>query len=217
MKLDKENMLLYVVTDRTWLGDKSLVWQVEEALRGGATFLQLREKDLPLDEFIQLAKDIKVIAHRYQVPFIINDNVEVAVQADADGVHLGQKDGRIEEAREKLGFNKIIGLSAHNVEEALSAQQKGADYIGVGAVFQTATKKDASPLSFATLQEVCLTVEIPVVAIGGITKNNILQLSGSGVDGVAVISAVFAEPDICEATKELLKFSRKMVGKDKYV
>lgn len=216
MKLSKKDMLLYVVTDRTWLGKKSLVWQVEEALRGGATFIQLREKNLPLDEYIQLAKEVKVIAHKYKVPFIINDNVEVAVQANADGVHLGQKDGRIEEAREKLGINKIIGLSAHNVEEALSAQQKGANYIGVGAVFQTATKLDANPLSFATLKEICETVHIPVVAIGGITKNNILQLSGSGVDGVAVISAVFAEPEIYDATKELLKLSQSMVSSSEY-
>lgn len=213
MKISKKDMLLYVVTDRSWLGNKSLTEQVENALEGGATLIQLREKEITFEEFVSIAKEIKAITDRYQVPFIINDNLEVALAVNADGVHIGQGDEDIKIAREKLGQSKIIGLSAHNVEEALKAVKQGADYIGVGAVFGSSTKLDANTITYETVQNICKAVEIPVVAIGGITKDNIHKLTGTGVDGVAVISAVFAQPDIKRATMELLTLSKQMVGK----
>jgi thiamine-phosphate pyrophosphorylase len=210
-KIKKEDMLLYVVTDRTWLGENSLIKQVEESVKAGATFIQLREKNLSYMEFVKTAKEIKTVTDRYKVPFVINDNVNVALEADADGVHIGQGDEDIKTVREKLGKYKIIGLSAHNAEEAKKAQEMGADYIGVGAVFNTATKSDVNQVSFETLKEICQSVHIPVVAIGGISKSNIHKLSGSGADGVAVVSAIFAQPDIGKATTELLKLSKLMV------
>lgn len=212
MKLDKKSMLLYAITDRTWLGDNSLANQVLEALKSGATFIQLREKNLGYDEFVTVAKEIKKITDKYNVPFVINDNVDVAVKVNADGVHIGQSDEDVINARKKLGENKIIGLSAQTVEQAIKAEKKGADYIGVGAVFNTSTKLDASSVSFETLKQICKSVTIPVVAIGGISKDNILKLSGSGVDGVAVISAIFAQDDISKATSELKKLSTEMVN-----
>lgn len=211
MKVNKKDMLLYVVTDRTWLGDSTLEDQVEESIKAGATFIQLREKNLSIPDFVKSAKEIKAVTDRYGIPFIINDSVEVALMADADGVHIGQGDEDIKTVREKLGSHKIIGLSAHNTEEARRAEEMGADYIGAGSVFTTSTKSDATPVSFNTLKSICRSVRIPVVAIGGISKNNILKLSGSGVDGVAVISAVFAQPDIGKATRELLQLSGQMV------
>ncbi|MDF2543514.1 MAG: thiamine-phosphate diphosphorylase [Herbinix sp.] len=211
MKIKKEDMLLYIVTDRTWLGDHTLADQVEKTLQSGATFLQLREKDLSYDEFVELAYQIKTIANRYHVPFVINDNIDVAQAVGADGVHIGQTDEDILKVRDQLGPEKIIGLSAHTTEEAILAEQLGADYIGVGAIFPTNTKLDANAVSYSTLQDICKSVTIPVVAIGGISKENISKLSGSGVDGVAVISAVFAQPDISYATKDLLERSRQMV------
>ncbi len=211
MRIEKKDMLLYAVTDRTWLGGRSLAKQVEECIKAGATFIQLREKNLPFTGFVKAAKEIKAVTDRYGVPFVINDDVEVALEADADGVHIGQGDEDIITVREKLGSHKIIGLSAHNVEEAKKAQAMGADYIGVGAVFGTATKTDATPVPFDTLRSICKAVRIPVVAIGGISKENIHKLAGSGIDGVAVISAIFAQPDIGRATSELLRLSRQVV------
>lgn len=204
-------MVLYIVTDRTWLGNGSLKDQVEQALKQGATFVQLREKELQFDAFVEIATQIKTVTDRYKVPFVINDCVEVALAVDSDGVHIGQSDEGIIEVRKKLGKDKIIGVSAHNVTQAREAQQKGADYIGVGAVFNTTTKHDANTVTFETLKAICQAVTIPVVAIGGINKDNILKLSGSGVDGVAVVSAVFAQPDIGKATEELSKLSKQMV------
>jgi thiamine-phosphate pyrophosphorylase len=213
LKLDKASMLLYVVTDRTWLGESNLKDQVEQAIKAGATFVQLREKDLEFDEFVKIAAEIKEVTDQYKVPFVINDNVDVAVAVNADGVHIGQSDEAIISARQKLGDDKIVGLSAHTVAEAIKAQQSGADYIGVGAVFNTTTKLDANTVTFETLKEICQAVNIPVVAIGGISKHNILELSGTGVDGVAVISAIFAQEDISKATSELLLLSKQMVEK----
>jgi thiamine-phosphate pyrophosphorylase len=204
MKLNKENLLLYAVTDRSWLGDHTLSWQVEQAILGGATFIQLREKDMPFDEFVKEATEIKKITDQYKVPFFINDNVEVALAVDADGVHIGQSDDAIELARRKLGQDKIIGLSAHTIREAIQAQKNGADYIGTGAVFNTSTKLDANTVSFETLQDICRAVSIPVVAIGGISKENMAFLASSGIDGIAVVSAIFAQEDIKQATRELL-------------
>ncbi len=212
MRVNKQDMRLYVITDRTWLKGRSLADLVEESIQAGATFIQLREKNLSFSEFVKTAVEIKAVTDRYRIPFIINDDVEVALKADADGVHIGQGDEGILAVREKLGSHKIIGLSAHTVEEAIKAEEMGADYIGVGTVFNTSTKSDATPVSFNTLKSICSRVHIPVVAIGGINKNNILKLSGSGADGVAVISAIFAQPDISMAAKELLRLSTQMAA-----
>jgi thiamine-phosphate diphosphorylase len=210
MNICKEDMKLYLVTDRTWLKGRQLTDQVEESLRAGVTLVQLREKDMPFHEFLKEAQRIKSLTRQYQVPFIINDNVEIAIASEADGVHLGQEDGDILQARERLGVHKIIGISVHNVEEALTAQKNGADYIGVGAVFPTNTKKDVNSLSLEMLKAICDAVTIPVVAIGGITKDNIMSLKGSGVDGVAVISAILAKEDIAVAAKEMFELSGLM-------
>ena len=212
MKVDKSTMLLYVVTDRTWLGDNSLAMQVEEAIKGGATFIQLREKELSFHDFVKVATEIKIITDQYKIPFVINDNVEVAIAVNADGVHIGQMDEDIKIARDKLGLSKIIGVSANSVDEAIRALENGADYIGVGAVFHTTTKMDANTVTFKTLKEICKAVDIPVIAIGGISKDNIRELTGSGIDGVAVISAVFAQPDIAKSTCELLQLAKQMGG-----
>jgi thiamine-phosphate pyrophosphorylase len=212
LSLDKSTMLLYAVTDRAWLNGSNLAEKVEQAIRGGATFVQLREKDISDEEFLTIAREVKVVTDRYMVPYVINDNVNVAIKVNADGVHLGQGDEQIRTARVRLGPNKIIGISAHTVEEALLAQENGADYIGVGAIFNTTTKPDANTVSMETLKKICSAVAIPVVAIGGITKHNILELSGTGVDGVAVVSALFAQQDVENAARELLALSRRMAG-----
>lgn len=213
MKVSNEDMRLYVVTDRTWLGENSLADQVEKTIKSGATFVQLREKNLEFDEFVKSAREIKAVTDKYKIPFVINDNVEVALSVDADGVHVGQSDLAVKNVRDKIGEHKILGVSAHTVEQAVKAQESGADYIGVGAVFSTTTKGDADNVTFDTLKKICSAVSIPVVAIGGISNKNIMELSGSGVDGVAVISAIFAKPDIERATRELLEFSNDMVTK----
>lgn len=211
MNTDKNTMLLYVVTDRSWLGSHTLAQQVEAILQSGATLLQLREKELGYEEFLDEAKCIKQITDRYRVPLIINDNIEVALACGADGVHVGQSDRKASDVRARIGRDKILGVSAQTVEQALLAEKQGADYLGVGAVFSTSTKKDADDVSFETLRAICKAVRIPVVAIGGISEKNILQLKGSGVDGVAVISAVFARPDVAAATRNLLALSKEMV------
>lgn len=207
----KEDLLLYAITDRTWQGSSKLSEQIEAVLKGGATLLQLREKELSYEQFITEAKEVRKITLRYQIPLIINDRIDVAAAVDADGVHLGQDDDTLMTAREILGSDKIIGISAHTVEEAISAQRYGADYIGAGAVFGTATKKDANPLKLDILSQICDAVTIPVVAIGGITRDNIMSLAGSGVDGVAVISSLFAAEDITTATSEMLALAKKMI------
>ncbi|MBU5458839.1 thiamine phosphate synthase [Anaerostipes sp. MSJ-23] len=196
-------MTVYAVTDRAWTGEKSLMEQVKEALEGGITFLQLREKKLSKEAFLQEAKEMKQLAEKYKVPFVINDNIEIAQKSGADGVHVGQDDMPVEEVRKILGEDKIIGVSAHNVEEALKAQKGGADYLGVGAVCQTATKSDASVVSMEEMKKICESVSIPVVAIGGIHKDNLSMLENTGVDGIAVVSAIFAAKDIKEAAREL--------------
>lgn len=203
MKCGKKELQLYAITDRHWLNGRSLYEVVKESLDGGVTFLQLREKQLDEDHFLEEAKKLQGLCSEYNVPFIINDNVEIALAINADGVHIGQSDMEMKEAREKLGSDKIIGVSAHTKEEALLAQAQGADYLGVGAVFPTSSKDDAESVSYETLKEICEVVSIPVVAIGGITKDNLHQLSGSGISGVSVISAIYAQPDIKEAAREL--------------
>ena len=211
MKCDKKDLLLYAVTDRHWLNGRTLYSQVEEALKGGATFIQLREKELDEEHFLEEAKEIKELCRRYQVPFVINDNVEIALAVDADGVHVGQSDMEAGDVRAKLGPDKMIGVSAQTVEQAVMAEQNGADYLGVGAVFPTGWKADALEVSHDTLIAICKAVKIPVIAIGGISKENILELSGSGVCGIAVISAIFAKDDIEEAARELRGLTEKMV------
>ncbi len=204
-------MLLYAVTDRAWLGENDLAAQVEDALRAGVTFVQLREKHLYYDAFLAQARRIKQVTDRYGVPFVINDNIEVALASGADGVHVGQRDMQASDVRALLGPDKILGVSACTVEQALAAQRAGADYLGVGAVFPTSTKEDAAEVPFGTLRAICDAVSIPVVAIGGISEQNLLQLKGSGIDGVAVVSAIFAQPDIYAASERLLRLAREMV------
>lgn len=211
MKCDKKDLLLYAVTDRSWLNGETLYSQVEKSLKGGATFMQLREKDLDEENFLKEAVEIKELCKKYNVPFIINDNVDIALSMGADGVHVGQSDMEALDVRKKLGPDKIIGVSAQTVEQALMAEKHGADYLGVGAVFHTGTKPDAGDVSFETLKAICEAVSIPVVAIGGITKDNVMELKGSGITGVAVVSAIFAQKNIEAATKELLEKTKEMV------
>ena len=212
MRLDKKHMLLYAVTDRAWVGTKSLYEQVKEALENGVTCVQLREKELDESDFLKEAKQISTLCKEYKVPFIVNDNVNIAIACKADGIHIGQEDMKLTNVRKLVGEDMIIGVSAHTVEEAIKAQEDGADYIGIGAVFATSTKTDVDVLSFETLRSICEAVNIPTVAIGGIKKDNICKLKGSGIDGVAVVSAIFAAKDIATATKELLLEVKKAVG-----
>ncbi len=212
MKIDNNDFLVYAVTDRHWLGEETLAMQVEKALKGGATFIQLREKTLDEEAFMAEAIEIQALCRKYGVPFVINDNVAIAKAMDADGVHVGQKDMEAGDVRAILGPDKIIGVSTANVAEAIKAQECGADYIGCGAVFSTNTKADTRDVDYDTLKAVCDAVDIPVVAIGGITRDNIVQLAGTGIDGVAVISAIFGQEDIEEATRDLKKQTKQIVG-----
>ena len=199
----KEDLLLYAVTDRSWLDGETLYAQVEKALKGGVTFVQLREKALDEQAFLEEAKGIQKLCAQYHVPFVINDNVEIAAQIGADGVHVGQSDMEAGDVREKLGPDRIIGVSAQTVEQAVRAQERGADYLGVGAVFPTGSKADAVEVSHETVRAITEAVDIPVIAIGGITKDNVSELSGTGICGIAVISAIFAQTDIEGAARVL--------------
>lgn len=213
MKVDRDELLLYAVTDRAWLGGRTLEDQVEDALRGGATFVQLREKDLSPAAFAEQAARIKAVTDRWGVPFVINDSVEVALACGADGVHVGQSDRAAADARAMLGEGKILGVSVQTVEQALRAQRDGADYLGVGAVFPTGSKADADAVSYQALRDICAAVSIPVVAIGGIHEGNILRLAGSGIAGVAVISALFSRPDIADAAQALRALSGEIAAR----
>lgn len=204
-KFNKEMLLLYAVTDRGWTKDKTLYEQVESALKGGVTLVQLREKDLDEDKFIEEAIELKELCHKYNVPLIINDNVEVALKAGADGVHVGIEDTPVSEIRRMVDESFIIGATAKTVEQALNAEKQGADYLGVGAIFPSPTKTNAIRITKEQLNEICNSVNIPAVAIGGISKDNIAYLQGSSANGVALVSAIFAEKNIEEATKELKK------------
>ena len=207
----RKDLLLYAVTDRSWLGNETLYEQVEKALKGGVTLVQLREKELSEADFEQEAKELLELCHKYNVNLIINDNVELAAKVGADGVHIGQSDMGVEKARAILGKEKIIGVTAKTVEQAKEAFAEGADYLGVGAVFSTSTKKDAADASKETLKAICEAVNIPVIAIGGIGADNILSLQGSGICGIAVVSAIFAAKDIEAATKVLKDRTEKML------
>ncbi len=213
MKLDKKDLLLYAVTDRHWLGDRTLSEVVKESLDGGATWIQLREKHLDREHFLKEAVELKQLCARYHVPFVINDNVEIALETDADGVHVGQSDMEAGDVRAKLGPDKIIGVSAQTVEQAVLAEQRGADYLGVGAVFPTGSKDDAVDVPIDTLKEICRAVRIPVIAIGGITAENTPILAGTGICGIAVISAIYGQKNIPEATKKLRAVAGEMVSK----
>lgn len=208
----RDKMLLYLVTDRTWLGEKQLAEQVEAAVRAGVTMVQLREKELSFDAFTAEALEVKKVTDSYRIPLIINDRIDVAAAVDAAGIHLGQKDGDITEARRILGKNKIIGMSAHNVREAAEAEEKGADYLGAGAVFGSSTKTDASLLTFETLKDICHEVTIPVTAIGGINSKNIFQLSGTGISSVAVISAILGSRDIKQAAAKMKRLAKQIIA-----
>ena len=207
----KDAMCLYAVTDSMWLNGRTLPEVVKEALEGGATFMQIREKELPYEEFLTLAKEVKKVTDAYHVPYVVNDEVEIARAIDADGVHIGQSDKALTEARRILGPDKIIGVSTQTVEQAVEAEKNGADYLGVGSVFTTSTKLDADAVSKDTLREICEAVSIPVVAIGGIGRDNILDLKGTKVDGVAVVSAIFAAKNIKKATAELRKVADELI------
>lgn len=212
MKFDRKDLLLYAVTDRSWLSQDSLLEQVNAALNGGATFVQLREKVLDEESLYQEALTLKVLCKQYKVPFVINDYVDLALSVDADGVHVGQKDMEARDVRALLGPNKILGVSVQTVEQAKKAEDAGADYLGVGAIFPTITKPEAVCVDRETLKAICQEVNIPVVAIGGITQGSISELKDSGIAGVAVVSAIFGLEDITAGTKALKIACKEVFG-----
>ena len=214
---DRKSLQLYAITDSHWLNGRTLYSVVKESLEGGVTFLQLREKELDeeeLDEehFLEEARELQKLCREYQVPFVINDNVDIAAAINADGVHVGQSDMEAGDVRAKLGPDKIIGVTAKTVEQAVLAQERGADYLGVGAVFHTDSKADAKEISFDTLKDICKAVSIPVIAIGGITEENVRELAGSGICGIAVISAIYAQRDIKKAAENLKNETCRMLA-----
>ena len=211
MNFDKHSLRLYAVTDRAWVGRQTLCQQVEAALQGGVTCVQLREKHLDRDAFLAEARQLCALCRRYGVPFIVNDDLDVALACGAAGIHVGQDDMPAAEVRRRAGRRLIVGVSAHTPEEARLAEAAGADYLGAGAVFGSATKTDASLLTPAGLQAVCAAVHIPVVAIGGVNARNILQLQGSGAAGAAVVSGIFGAPDITAACRALRALADTMV------
>lgn len=209
----RASMLLYAVTDRMWLKEgESLVSVAESVLQNGATFLQIREKDLDEERFEEESEKLKALCKTYRVPFVVNDSVEIALQCDADGVHVGQSDMEAGDVRAKLGPDKIIGVSAQTVAQALQAEAHGADYLGVGAVFPTGSKADAKEVEWDVLRDICQAVSIPVVAIGGITQENVTELAGTGICGVAVISAIYAQEAIPAAAKNLKETVKEMLA-----
>lgn len=211
--ISKQQLLLYAITDRTWLEGNSLYEAVEESLKGGVTCLQLREKALDTERFLEEARQLKPLCRSYGVPFIVNDNVDIALKSDADGVHIGQSDGDVFGTRARIGHDKILGVSAATVKEALEAERAGADYLGVGAVFPTNSKSDAESVSLDTLKAIRNAVSVPVVAIGGITLDNVSLLIDSGICGIAVISAIYAQKDIQNAAERLRAKAERCFGK----
>ena len=212
MKFNKEMLLLYAVTDRSWTGRQTLYEQVEEALKGGATIVQLREKNLDEEAFLEEAQQMTELCHRYHVPLIINDNVDVAIKSGADGVHVGIEDAPVAEIRKRAGNDFIIGATAKTIEQAKLAEDSGADYLGVGAVFPSSTKENALRITAEQLKDICASVDIPAVAIGGLTYENMIEIKASGVVGVALVSAIFSEDNIYEATIRLKEKVEKVVG-----
>lgn len=213
MKIKPEILRVYGVTDASWTGRFTLLEQVEQALKGGITCIQFRDKQLENDAFLREAKKMKVLCEKYHVPLIINDHVDIAVRCGADGVHVGQKDMEAKEVRKLVGEKMIIGVSARTVEQAIQAEQAGADYLGAGAVFGTSTKMDAEKISLERLKDICQAVKIPVVAIGGVQKDNFPELAGTGVAGAALVSAIFSAQDIEEECRNLRNISEQIVCK----
>lgn len=205
MNFTKEQLNLYLVTDRHWLANRTLEDDVEKAILGGVTMVQLREKNIDNDSFIELAKKVKQVCNKYKVPFIINDNLEVALAVDSDGIHIGQDDLPASLVRQKIGPDKILGVSAHNLDEAIAAKKAGATYLGAGAMFSTTTKDNTTNLSIEQLQAITKNVDIPVVAIGGINYDNCLSLKNCNLAGIAVVSAIMAATNISEAASNLKK------------
>lgn len=212
MRFGKENLLLYAITDRAWVGRQTLLEQVEDALIGGATIVQLREKGLDEQSFIDEAVKAADLCHRYNVPLIINDNVNVALKSGADGVHVGIDDAPVAQIRRLAGSDFIIGATAKTVEQAKAAEESGSDYLGVGAVFPSPTKTNAIRITTEQLKEICASVSIPAVAIGGISYENVLEIKGGGMAGIAVVSAIFAAEDIRSATARLKKRALEAVA-----
>ena len=210
MKFNEKMLLLYAVTDRAWVGKQTLLEQIEDALKGGATIVQLREKKMDENCFVEEAIQVRDLCHKYHVPLIINDNVEVALKSGADGVHVGIEDAPVAEIRKRVSADFIIGATCKTVEQAKIAEAAGADYMGVGAVFPSPTKTNAVRITNAQLREIVSSVSIPAVAIGGISYDNVCEIKGSSVSGVAVISAIFGAEDIEKATA-LLKERVKAV------
>ena len=211
MNFTAKNLLLYAVTDRAWVGRQTLLEQIEDALRGGVTLVQLREKDLPQPDFIREAAQVTALCHRYGVPLIVNDSLEVALESGADGVHVGIEDQPVAEIRRRVGKGWIIGATAKTVEQAQAAQAAGADYLGVGAVFPSPTKKNAIRITTQQLREICSSVAIPCVAIGGISRENLPTLAGGGMAGFALVSAIFSQPDIAAACRDLKSLAEQTV------
>ena len=211
MKFSSQNLLLYAVTDRAWVGRQTLLEQIESALKGGATLVQLREKELPRLDYIREAAQATALCHRYGVPLIVNDSLEVALKSGADGVHVGIEDQPVAEIRRQAGKGFLIGATAKTVEQARAAQAAGADYLGVGAVFPSPTKKNAIRITTEQLGEICGSVSIPCVAIGGISRENLPALAGGGMDGFALVSAIFSQPDIEAACRELRALAERTV------
>ena len=215
MSFTAQNLLLYAVTDRAWVGRQTLLEQIESALKGGATLVQLREKDLPRLDYIRQAAQATALCHRYGVPLIVNDSLEVALKSGADGVHVGIEDQPVAEIRRQAGKGFLIGATAKTVEQARAAQAAGADYLGVGAVFPSPTKKNAIRITTGQLREICASVSIPCVAIGGISRENLPALAGGGMDGFALVSAIFSQPDIEAACRELRALAERTVKEGK--
>lgn len=203
MKFTKESLRLYAITDRNWLGNRSMAEEVEKALKAGITFLQIREKNITDAEYTTQATELCQLCHRYGVPLVVDDNIEVAIASGADGVHVGQKDIVDKDVRALIGKDRILGISANSVELAIAAEKAGADYIGVGSIELSPTKGESEVLTLDYVKEICNSVSIPVVAIGGINEHNIPKLRGVGVAGIAVISAIFGKEDVSQATQTL--------------
>ncbi|NLZ72190.1 MAG: thiamine phosphate synthase [Clostridiaceae bacterium] len=215
MKVFRKDMSLYLVTDRSWLGNRNLPDVVEEAIRGNVSFVQIREKNINYQEFKKLALELKVITDKYHIPFVINDNIELAIDIDADGVHLGQDDMETSKARKLLGNNKILGISVNTVEQAVLAEKEGADYLGIGSIFNTGTKLDAKVINMDIIKNIVDSVSIPTVGIGGINKDNIHLLENSKLDGIAVVSAILKEKDIELSAKNLSRLVKENLYDDK--
>lgn len=215
MNFTAQNLLLYAVTDRAWVGRQTLLEQIESALKGGATLVQLREKELPRLDYIREAAQATALCHRYGVPLIVNDSLEVALKSGADGVHVGIEDQPVAKIRRQAGKGFLIGATAKTVEQARAAQAAGADYLGVGAVFPSPTKKNAIRITTGQLREICASVSIPCVAIGGISRENLPALAGGGMDGFALVSAIFSQPDIEAACRELRALAERTVKEGK--